>query len=204
LAIGVFANPAYIHQCLEVRKGILQVRGVGSLSSLLGLGVASCLVAERELLVSLAFLGGAWLVYGWCRGGMPVSVTLLEDGREDRAGLRYRGRVWLAWAGVEVAVEGGVILLFRRELLADVLEDVVELRVVELLPSQVDIVGTGHSTTPVSGAPGIGALAGPQAAWQPILAPLASGVLDESGLGRITCTARAADLVFKRVEEGFG
>jgi hypothetical protein len=83
------------------------------------------------------------------------------------------------------------------------LEDVVELRVVKLLPGQVDILSAARSTALALGAPGIGALAFPLAAFLPLLASLTSLVLDESGLGRVACTARAADLVPERVEQGF-
>jgi hypothetical protein len=60
LAIVVFPRLAYLHQFLEVLKGVPQVRRIGLLSSLPGLRVAGRLVAERELLLGLAFLGRGW------------------------------------------------------------------------------------------------------------------------------------------------
>jgi hypothetical protein len=145
------------------------------------------------------FLGGrAWV---WCLcSGTLLDCLFLDDGWE---GWCRVGHDWLARAGVQVALEGGVLVLVRRESLTDVLEDTVKLRVIELLPGKVNILSTAHPTALARDAPGIRALAEPLATFLPILAPLASFVLNESRLGRVAYTVRAADLVLERIKQGF-
>lgn len=88
--------------------------------------------------------------------------------------------------------------------MTDLCHDLCDLRAVDLVDGEVDILGAARARTLGCDSPPVGPLAGPLTTCFATVARLTRLVFDETRLTRVAGTVWTADLVLEGVKESFG